>query len=93
MFEPGSRSRQAMTFMLPEDEAAFDKALAPTIADLARWETHDQRTGIITVHDSLPTATHHDRTYAFLRLLGRDGGRVLTTVLETQRQSWTPAGS
>lgn len=62
--------------MLPEDEAAFDEALAPAIADLGQWETHDQRARTITLHDSLPAAMRHDRTQAFLRLLGRDGGTV-----------------
>ncbi len=54
----------------------FDKALAPTIEDLGQWETHDQRARTITPHDSLPAAMHHDRTQAFLRLRGRDGGTV-----------------
>ncbi|MGC4864781.1 hypothetical protein ACLQ3B_05005 [Micromonospora sp. DT53] len=76
MFEPGSRSKQVSTFMLPADEAAFDEALAPAIADLGQWETHDQRALTITLHDSLPTAMRHDRTQAFLRLLGHDGGTV-----------------
>ncbi|MGI5153000.1 hypothetical protein ACQEVC_42570 [Plantactinospora sp. CA-294935] len=62
------------TFMLPADEAAFDDALAPAIADLGQWETHDQRARTIKLHDSLPAALRHDRTQAFLRLLGRDGG-------------------
>jgi hypothetical protein len=76
MLEPGSRSRHISTFMLPEDEAAFDEALAPAIADLGQWETHDQRARTITPHDSLPDAIRHDRTQAFLRLLGPDGGTV-----------------
>ena len=62
--------------MLPEDEAAFDEALAPVIHGLAQWQTHDHRTRTITLHDSLPDAMRHDRTQAFLRLLGRDGGTV-----------------
>ncbi|GAB4102714.1 hypothetical protein GCM10028790_17320 [Micromonospora taraxaci] len=62
--------------MLPADEAAFGDALAPAIADLGQWETHDQRARTIRLHDSLPAALHHDRTQAFLRLLGRDGGTV-----------------
>ncbi|MDW5328329.1 hypothetical protein [Plantactinospora sp. KLBMP9567] len=74
MFEPGSRSKQVSTFMLPADEAAFDDALAPAVADLGQWETHDQRARTIKLHDSLPAALHHDRTQAFLRLLNRDGG-------------------
>ncbi|MGC4864730.1 hypothetical protein ACLQ3B_04745 [Micromonospora sp. DT53] len=73
MFEPGSRSKQVSTFMLPEDEAAFDEALGPAIAGLGQWETHDQRARSISLHDSLPVAMCHDRTQAFLRLLGRDG--------------------
>jgi hypothetical protein len=76
MFEPGSRSKQIGTFMLPEDEAVFDEALAPTIADLGQWETHDQRARTTTPHGSLPDAMCHDRTQAFLRLFGRDGGTV-----------------
>ncbi|MGR6317885.1 hypothetical protein Q2K19_03440 [Micromonospora soli] len=76
MFEPGSRSKQVSTFMLPEDEAAFDEALAPAIADLGQWETHDQRARTITLHGSLPAAMRHDRTQAFLRLFGRDGGTM-----------------
>jgi len=76
MFEPGSRSKQVSTFMLPEDEAAFDDALAPAIADLGHWETHDQRARTSRLHESLPAALHHNRTQAFLRLLGRDGGTV-----------------
>ena len=76
MFEPGSRSKQTSTFMLPEDVAAFDKALAPAIHGLARWEAHDHRTRAITLHDSLPDAMGHNPTQAFLRLLGRDGGTV-----------------
>lgn len=62
--------------MLPEDEAAFDDALAPAIRGLARWQTHDHRNRINTPHDSLPDAMRHDHTQAFLRLLGRDGGTV-----------------
>ncbi|MEH0931384.1 hypothetical protein [Micromonospora sp. CPCC 205558] len=76
MFEPGSRSKQVSTFMLPEDEAVFDEALGHAIADLGQWETHDQRARSIMLHDSLPVAMRHDRTQAFLRLLGRDGGTV-----------------
>ena len=76
MHEPGSRSKQTSIFMLPEDEAAFDEALAHAINGLAQWQTHDHRTRIITLHDSLPDAMRHDHTQAFLRLLGRDGGIV-----------------
>jgi hypothetical protein len=76
MFEPGSRSKQTSTFMLPEDEAAFDEALTPAIHGLAKWQTHDHRTRTITLHDSLPEAMRRDGTQAFLRLLGRDGGTV-----------------
>ena len=76
MFERGSRSKQTATFMLPEDEAAFGTALAPAIAALARWETHDRQTRVIMLHDGLPDAMRHDRTQVFLRLLGRDGGTV-----------------
>jgi hypothetical protein len=76
MFEPGSRSKQTSTFMLPDDEAVFDDALAPAIHGLAQWETHDHRTRTITLHDSLPDAMIHNPTQAFLRLLGRDGGTV-----------------
>jgi hypothetical protein len=76
MFEPGSRFKQTSTFMLPEDEAAFNEALAPAIHGLAQWETHDHRTRTITLHDSLPDALGHNPTQAFLRLLGRDGGTV-----------------
>ncbi|MEU8004235.1 hypothetical protein AB0B66_24030 [Catellatospora sp. NPDC049111] len=76
MFEAGSRSKQISTFMLPEDEAAFDEALAPAIVGLGQWETHDQRARTITLHDSLPAAMRHDRTQTFLRLFGRDGGTV-----------------
>ncbi|MEQ4306204.1 hypothetical protein ABNF97_33290 [Plantactinospora sp. B6F1] len=76
MFEPGSRSKQVSLFMLPADEAAFDDALAPVTADIARWETHDQRARTIGPHDSLPAALHHERTQAFSRLRGRDGGTV-----------------
>ena len=76
MFEPGSRSKRASTFMLPEDEAAFDSALAPAIRGFAQWQTHDHRTRTITLHESLPEAMRHNRTQAFLRLLGRDGGTV-----------------
>lgn len=89
MFEPGSRSRQASTFMLSADEAAFDAALAPVIAGLAQWETHDHRARAITPHGSLPDAMRLNRTQAFLRLLGRDGGTVgpiiqyLSTVVVT----------
>jgi hypothetical protein len=76
MFETGSRSKQVSIFMLPKDETAFDEALAPANADFGQWETHDQRARTITLHDSLPAAMRHDRTQAFLRLLGRDGGTV-----------------
>jgi hypothetical protein len=76
MSEPGSRSKQTSTFMLPEDEAAFDKALAPAIRSLAQWETHDRWTGTVMLHGSLPNAMRHDRTQAFVRLLGRDGDTV-----------------
>jgi hypothetical protein len=76
MFEPGSRSKQTSTFMLPEDEATFDQALSPAIAGLATWQIHDHRTRTITLHDSLPEAMRHTHNgvQAFLRLLGRDGG-------------------
>jgi hypothetical protein len=89
MFEPGSRSKQTSTFMLPEDEAAFDTALAPAIRGLAQWQTHDHRTRTIALHDSLPEAMRHNRTQAFLRLLGRDGATVgpiiqyLNTIVKT----------
>jgi hypothetical protein len=64
MFEPGSRSKQTSTFMLPEDVAAFDKALAPAIHGLARWEAHDHRTRAITLHDPrLLTPSHWLRSY------------------------------
>lgn len=76
MFEPGSRSKEIRVFMLPADEAAFDEALAPAIADLGQWETHDERARTTTGHDSLPAALRHDRIQAFLRLYGRDGGTV-----------------
>jgi hypothetical protein len=76
VLEPGSRSKQASTFMLPEDEAAFDRALAPAIHGLAQWETHDRQTRAITPHGSLPDAMGHNPVQAFLRLLGRDGGTV-----------------
>lgn len=76
MFEPGSRSKQTSLFMLPEDEAAFDTALAPAIRGLAQWQAHDHRTRTITLYGSLPEAMSHDGTQAFLRLLGRDGGTV-----------------
>ena len=56
--------------------AAFDKALAPAITDLGRWGTHSQQTQAITLHNSLPGAMEHNRTQAFLRLLGREGGTV-----------------
>ena len=62
--------------MLPEDVAAFDKALAPEVHGLARWEARDHRTQAITLHDSLPDAMGHNPVQAFLRLLGRDGGTV-----------------
>ena len=76
MFEPGSRSKQTGTFLLLDDEAAFDQALSPAIAGLATWQAHDHRTRAITLHDSLPEAMRHNGTQAFLRLLGRDGGTV-----------------
>jgi hypothetical protein len=76
MSEPGSRSKQTSTFMLPEDEAAFGKVVAPAIHGLAQWETHDHKARTITLHDSLPDAMDHNPTQAFLRLLGRDGGTV-----------------
>lgn len=76
MFEPGSRSKQTSTFMLPEDVAAFDEALAPAIHGLAQWEARDHRTRAITLHYSLADAMGHNPTQAFLRLLGRDGGTV-----------------
>jgi hypothetical protein len=76
MFEPGSQSKQIGTFMLPEDEAAFDTALAPAIRGLAQWETHDHQTRAVTQHGSLPDAMRHDRVQAFLRLLGGDGGAI-----------------
>lgn len=76
VFEPGSRSKQASFFMLPEDEAAFDRALAPAIAGLGQWEAHDHRAKTITLHDSLPAAMGVNGVQAFLRLRGRDGGTV-----------------
>lgn len=76
MFEPGSRSKQVCTFMLPADEVAFDEALAADIAGFGRWETHDQRARTACPHNSLPDAIRYDHTQAFLRLLGRDGGTV-----------------
>lgn len=104
VFEPGSRSKQVATFMLPADVAAFSDAVAEPIADLASWETHDRAAGIV-LHDSLQAAMNHDRVQGFLRLLGRDGGtvgplvqylhtRVWTTddeVLEATGDRWRPA--
>ncbi|WP_426512974.1 hypothetical protein ACPPVO_21395 [Dactylosporangium sp. McL0621] len=99
MFEPGSRSKQISTFMLPEDEAVFGEALAPAIADLGQWQTHDQRARTITLHGSLPDAMRHDRTQAFLRLFGRDGdteGPIIqylhTTVVTTDEAVLTDTG-
>jgi hypothetical protein len=78
--------------MLPEDVAAFDRVLAPAIAGLGRWGTHNQRARAITLHDSLPGAMEHDRTQAFLRLLAPDGGTagpviqyLSTTVVTTDQ--------
>jgi hypothetical protein len=75
VFEPGSRSKQVSTFMLPADAAAFSEAVAPAIVDFAQWETHQGATDIV-LHDSLQAAIQHDGVQAFLRLLGRDGGTV-----------------
>jgi len=93
MFEPVSRSKQAGTFMLTEDERTFDKTLTPAIHGLAQWQTHDQ-TRTITLHDLLPNAMRHDRTRAFLRLLGRDGGTVGPTIqyLHTMPSTGRPCG-
>jgi hypothetical protein len=50
--------------MLPQDEAAFDEALAPAIHGLAQWQTHDHRTRTFTLYDSLPDSMRHDRTHS-----------------------------
>lgn len=76
MFEPGSRSKEISTFMLPDDEAAFDEVLTPAIRELGQWVTEDQRARTITPHNSLPDAMRHDSMQAFLHLFGRDGGTV-----------------
>ena len=89
VFEPGARSRRTSIFMLPEDEPAFDRALAPAIAGLGQWENHNHRAKTITPHDSLPDAIGHNGVQAFLRLRGRDGGtagpliQYLRTVVRT----------
>jgi hypothetical protein len=88
VFEPGSRSRQTATFMLPADVDAFSEAPAPSIEGLAQWETHDRDAGIV-LHDSLPTAMRHDGVQAFLRLLGRDGGTVGAIIQYLHTSVWT----
>ncbi len=88
MFEPGSRSKQVATFMLPADVAAFSEKIAPSIVGLARWETHDRGAGIVP-HDSLLSAMQHDGVQAFLRLLGRDGGTVGPLIQYLHTSVWT----
>lgn len=75
--------------MLPADEAAFGAELAQAIAELARWETHNNRTGVHS-HESLEAALRYDGVQAFLRLLGFGGGsagpllQYLTTSVKTR---------
>ncbi|MDR7276498.1 hypothetical protein [Catenuloplanes atrovinosus] len=76
MFQAGVRSRQVGTFMLAEDEVAFGERLAPAIAELGRWETHDRHARTVTLHDSLPDAMRRSRGQAFLRPRGEDGDPV-----------------
>lgn len=77
MFQAGSRSRRVGTFMLADDEAAFQDRLAPVIAELGGWETHDRRARTSTSHATLPDAMRRDGSQAFLRLRGRDGGPLI----------------
>ena len=88
MFEPGSRSKQVPTFMLPADVAAFSEAVAQPIVDLASWETHDRTAGVVP-HDSLQVAMNHDGVQAFLRLFGRDGGTVGPSIQFLHTSVWT----
>ncbi|MCW2639332.1 MAG: hypothetical protein JWP76_1638 [Dactylosporangium sp.] len=88
VFEPGSRSKQTMTFMLPADVAAFSEAVAPSIAGFAQWETHERDAGIV-LHDSLQVAMQHDGVQAFLRLLGLDGGTVGPIIQYLHTSIWT----
>jgi len=89
MFEPGSRSKQTTTFMLPADVDAFSDAVAPMVDGLARWQTHDNRQKAIEDHDTLTAAMRHDGVQAFLRLLGRDGGTVGPIVQYLHTSVWT----
>ncbi|WP_433342716.1 hypothetical protein [Micromonospora sp. CA-111912] len=88
MFEPGSRSRQTSTFMLPEDVSAFSDAVASSIGGLAQWATHDRESGVV-LHESLSSATRHGYIQAFLRLLGRDGGVVGPAIQYLHTRVWT----
>ncbi len=74
--------------MLPADVAAFSEVIAPSIAGLAQWETHDRKIGIVP-HESLPSAMQHDGVQAFLRLLGRDGGTVGPLIQYLHTSVWT----
>ncbi|MDP9793654.1 hypothetical protein J2S43_002166 [Catenuloplanes nepalensis] len=83
MFQAGSRSRRVGTFMMLEDEAAFEARLAPVVAELGGWETHDQRARTSTPHDSLPDAMRGNGLQAFLRLRGEDGGPLIQYLRST----------
>lgn len=72
--------------MTAEDEAAFGDRLAPVIARLGRWETHDERARTSTPHASLPEAMRRGGTQAFLRLSHQDGETV-GPLIEYQRSS------
>ncbi|GAB7039625.1 hypothetical protein JCM9533A_34750 [Catenuloplanes niger JCM 9533] len=85
--------------MLAEDEAAFGERLAPVVAELGGWETHDRRARASTPHPSLPDAMRHHGSQAFLRLRGGDGGPLIqyqrsttaggATAMRPGRLAWT----
>ncbi|GAB7046033.1 hypothetical protein [Catenuloplanes indicus] len=77
MFQAGARSRRVGTFMLAEDEATFQERLAPVVAKLGGWETHDRRGRTSTAHATLPDAMRRDGLRAFLRLRDRDGSPLI----------------
>jgi hypothetical protein len=89
MFEPGSRSKQTTTFMLPTDVDLFSDAVAPLVDGLARWQTHDQHRRTIELHNSLAAAMRHDRVQAFLRLLDHDGLTVGPIIQYLHTSVWT----
>ncbi len=90
VFEPGSRSKQIVTFMLPADEAAFGETIAPALEGFARWETHERGNRIVP-HESLQAAMEHDGAQAYLRLLAKGGGSTGPIIQYFHTRVWMTA--